>query len=126
MPNKTKPFTLPKFNPLGIGIVYLLIYVPDIYAVKIGYTGHSIKSRVRGTSKAVRGFTIPIGFMIVPWAWNIEQAMHDLFSGLRIRFYRGDGSTETFLAIVIPIVWGIFGLVWWGEVWMIQAVLKFV
>jgi hypothetical protein len=110
-----KPFKLPKFNFLGIGIVYMLIYVPQIIFVKVGYTGVSISSRVKGTSRAVFGFTLPIGFMVVPFAWHIEQALHDLFAGLRCRFYKGDGSTETFFIPVALVMYPLFAVVWWVE-----------
>jgi len=119
-----KPFTLPKFNIAGIGIVYILIYVPQVWAIKIGYTGSSIGSRVRGTSKAVFGFTLPIGFVVVPFAWHIEQALHDLFRGLQIRFYRGDGHTETFWIIALAVVAPLFAVIWWVEIELLNLALQ--
>ena len=80
-----------------MGIVYLLMYVPKFWFCKVGYTKRTIKSRVRGTSKAVWGFTIPIFFIVVPLPEMIEGIFHAFLSGLRKRFYKGDGSTETFV-----------------------------
>lgn len=112
---KSKPFTLPKFRFAGLGIVYLLIFIPQIWAVKVGYTGVSIGSRVNGTSKAVFGFTFPIGFVVCPFAWHVEQWMHRMMAGLRLDFYKGDGHTETFWIPAAAIAYPIFALIWWME-----------
>jgi len=119
-----KPFRIPRFNFLGLGIVYVLIYVPQVWAIKVGYTGSSIRSRVRGTSRAVFGFTLPIGFVIVPFAWRMEQAIHDLLRGLQIRFYRGDGSTETFLIIALLFVAPLFAVIWWLEIELFNLLIE--
>jgi len=105
-----KPFKLPKFNFLGIGIVYIMLFVPGIWIVKIGYTGttRGIRKRARSVSDAAPGVAIPIGFMIIPFAWHIEQAIHALLYPLRWNFYKGDGHTETFIFpghIAILFVW---------------------
>lgn len=84
-------------GPLGIGIVYVLIYIPQVWFVKIGYTGNSVSSRSRSVSRSVAGFTLPIAFAVVPFAWHVEQALHFLFGLVRMSFYRGDGKSETFL-----------------------------
>ena len=113
--SRKKSFKLPKFNFLGIGFVYLLIFIPQIWAVKVGYAGSSIGSRVKGTSKAVFGFTVPIGFVICPFAYALEQWLHDMLSGIRLDFYSGDGHTETKWLPAIIFVYPIFAVIWWLE-----------
>ena len=96
---------------MGVGIVYVLLYLPQFWMIKIGYSGVSVGSRARSVSKAVFGIAIPVGFMVIPFAWRVEQFAHDLFGGLRLRFYKSEGSTETFIFpahIAILIVW--FGM----------------
>jgi hypothetical protein len=93
--------------------VYVMIFIPHFWVVKIGYTGtrRGINKRASSVSKAAPGIAIPVGAMILPFAWHTEQALHGLFGGLRWSFYKGDGHTETFLFpahIVVVVVW--FGM----------------
>ena len=104
-------FKLPKFNFLGIGMVYVLIYLPQLWMVKIGYSGVSVENRAKSVSKAVFGVAVPVAVMVLPFAWHIEQATHDLFRGLYVNFYKGQGHRETFIFpahIAILMVW--FGM----------------
>lgn len=121
-----KPFSLPKFRFMGIGIVYMLIFIPQIWAVKVGYTGTNIESRVRGTSKAVFGFTVPIGFVVCPFAWHVEQAILNALRGLKIDFYKGDGHTETRWFFAALFVYPVFAVIWWLEYLGIKAVFNLV
>lgn len=108
---KSKPFTLPKFRLFGFGAVYVLLYLPKFWIVKIGYTGVSVGNRAKSVSKAVFGISVPVGVMIIPFAWHVEQFAHSLFEGLKWDFYKGQGHTETFIFpahIAILIVW--FGM----------------
>lgn len=92
-------------------MVYVLIYFPQIWMVKIGYSGVSVGNRAKSVSKAVFGVALPVAVMALPFAWHIEQAMHDLFRGLYVNFYKGQGHRETFIFpahIAILIVW--FGM----------------
>jgi hypothetical protein len=115
MSRRKSKFSLPKFNFLGIGFVYLLIFIPQIWAVKVGYAGSSIKSRVRGTSKAVFGFTVPIGFVLCPFAWHLEQWCHRMLSPIKLDFYKGDGHTESKWVVAIFFVYPVFISIWWVE-----------
>jgi len=112
---KRKKFKLPPFNTIGFGIVYVMIYFPAIWFVKIGYTGtrSGISKRAKSVSRSAPGIAIPVGFMVLPFAWHIEQFFHNLFGGLRSSFYKGDGHTETFFFpahIMIVIVWAVMWL----------------
>ena len=100
------------------GVVYILNYVPKIWMCKVGFTKRSVKSRVRSTSKAVKGFTVPIFFCIIPFPKELEGFIHDQINGLKKRFYKGDGSTETFIfpAIVIAVIYLI-------GVWMVEILI---
>jgi len=119
-----KPFRRPSFGLLGIGIIYVMIFLPRFWYVKIGYTGtHSgISARARSVSRAAPGIAIPVAFMVLPFAWHIEQAAHGLFGGLRSGFYRGDGHTETFLFpahIFAAVTWAVMVI----EARLLMAVL---
>lgn len=110
---KRKKFERPSFNFGGIGIVYVLWFLPRFWVVKIGYTGKrsGVRNRASSVSRAAPGVAIPVGAMIVPFAWHVEQCLHGLFAGLKWSFYKGDGHTETFVFpahIAILIVW--FGM----------------
>lgn len=83
--------------PLGIGIVYAMIYIPHLWIVKIGYTGKSVKARAKSVSKAAPGWAVPVAIVVLPFAWHIEQGIHFLIAPLRWQFYKGDGRSETFL-----------------------------
>ena len=122
---KPKPFTLPRLNLLGIGIVYMLIYIPQIWAIKVGYTGRSINSRVRGTRRAVFGFTVPVFFVVCPFSYQLEQALHKLLAGLKTDFYKGDGHTEVFFILAAVIVVPVFLSIWWVELVLLKFVLSF-
>jgi len=112
---RKKPFKLPSFGFMGFGFVYLLIFIPQVWACKVGYAGSSIKSRVRGTSRAVFGFTVPIGFVFCPFAYALEQWMHRALSGVKLDFYSGDGHTESKWIVAIIFVYPIFAMIWWLE-----------
>ena len=112
---------MPKFNFLGIGVVYCLIYIPNVLAIKVGYTGVSVGSRVKSVSAAVFGFVFPLGAFVLPFAWHVEQILHWLLRGLRWNFYNSEGHTETFVLpahfIVLPIVWFGMYLDWIAVKW---------
>jgi len=92
-----------------------MIFIPSIWYVKIGYTGSGagIGKRRSSVSKAAPGFAIPIAFAVLPFAWHIEQGLHELFGGLRRKFYKGDGHSETFLFpahIMFVVLWAVTAL----------------
>lgn len=98
------------------GVVYILNYVPQIWMCKVGFTRRSIKSRVRGTSKAVFGFTLPVFFCVVPFPKAVEGVFHSLLGGLKRSFYKGDGHTETFVFPGILIALALCFGVWYFEI----------
>ena len=102
----------------AFGVVYILIYFPNILMCKVGFTKRSVKSRVRGTSKAVFGFTVPVFFCIVPFPKAVEGVFHGLLGGLKMSFYKGDGHTETF---VFPGV--LIALALCFGVWMVEILI---
>ena len=102
-----------------IGLVYILLYIPQLWMCKVGFTKRSIKSRVRGTSKAVFGFTVPVFFCIVPFPKAVEGVFHSLLGGLKMSFYKGDGHTETFVFPGILIALALCFGVWMVEILII-------
>ena len=96
-------------------ILYLMIHFPFVWWVKIGYAHTSAVKRAAALDKAVFGVFIPIGILVIPFAYTVEQYFHRLCRRLRFRFYRADGSTETFwLPAALPVlafmlfVWGLY------------------
>ena len=103
----------------AFGVVYILNYIPQIWMCKVGFTKRSVKSRVRSTSKAVFGFTVPVFFCIVPVPKAVEGIFHSLLGGLNKRFYKGDGHTETFIFPGIVIALALCFGVWYLEIVLI-------
>lgn len=102
-------------------VLYVMVHLPFFWYHKIGITSTHIgaKRRAKAIDRAVRGFPVPVFFVVVPFAWHIEQAVHTILSPLRVRFYRGDGASEWFLfggIFAIPIFAGI----WVAEIWLIK------
>lgn len=97
-----------------MGILYLMVHFPFVIFVKIGITGKSAKRRARQIDRAVFGFPVPVMVMFLPNVRGFEQALHRMFSGLSVRFYRGDGSTEWFLIPAGLPVFAMGVLYWWG------------
>ena len=96
-------------------ILYLMIHFPFVWWVNIGYAHTSAVKRAAALDKAVFGVFIPIGILVIPFAYTVEQYFHRLCRRLRFRFYRADGSTETFwLPAALPVlafmifIWGLY------------------
>ena len=92
-----------------------MIHFPFVWWVKIGYAHTSAVKRAAALDKAVFGVFIPIGILVIPFAYTVEQYFHRLCRRLRFRFYRADGSTETFwLPAALPVlafmifIWGLY------------------
>lgn len=120
---KRRKFTKPKSGlPFGIGLNYLLINFPLIFFCKYGYTsvGVGVGKRVGQINKAMPGLPIPIFFVPTFFAYEVEQLTHEILRPFRARFYRGDGSTETYwiwaalpaLGIMLTL-WFLNGAVFW-------------
>lgn len=109
--------------PLGIGIVYAMIYFPHLWIVKIGYTGKSVKARAKSVSKAAPGWAVPVAIVVIPFAWHVEQGIHFLIAPLRWRFYKGDGKSETFLFpahVLVVVLMAVSYLELWAVLQIIQ------
>lgn len=109
--------------PFGFGVLYLMIHVPFVWWCKIGITGRTASRRAKQIDDAVFGFPVPVMVMILPGVYVIEQALHGIFAGLNVRFYKGDGHTEWFwfLAGVPVFVMGV--AYWWGLINFITGLL---
>lgn len=108
-------------------IVYLFLHLPCIWRVKVGITGRTASHRAKQVSRAMPGVAIPIGIMFLPFfAKVVEQAFHSLFSGLQLRFYKGDGSTEWFFvlaAIPFYILMYFHFVAWmWFAEWVVSKI----
>lgn len=83
--------------PLGFGILYLMVHFPLVIFWKTGITGVGVLKRAKGIDADMPGVPIPIAFCVVPFAYEIEQALHVMHRPLSFQFYRGSGYTEWFL-----------------------------
>ena len=99
---------------MNFGALYLMLHVPFVVFVKIGITTKTAKKRAAQIDRAVFGFPIPIMVIFLPNVRGFETAFHRMFSGLSVRFYRGDGSTEWFWALAGIPIFGIGVLYWWA------------
>lgn len=119
---------------IGIDILYLLVCIPrpdkplDVFKCKIGITGWHIgaKKRAKQVSDALPGIWIPIAFVVIPFAYQIEQAIHWLLHPINAPYKKGSGRTEVFWfpAHVLPLA--VIVLAWMWEfqaaVWIWQAI----
>ena len=109
-------------------ILYLFINFPLITFVKIGVTGKgraTTAGRARQVSRAAPGIAIPVGIMLIPFfAGHVEKFLHMINDPIRVRFYRGDGSTEWFwLPAAIPY-YILMLLHFQAWMWVAQMILK--
>lgn len=94
--------------------LYVLINIPLIWIVKIGITGN-LSRRIRQIDRSAIGWDVPIFAVKIRFAYAVEQSIHRLCSGLRIRFH-GSGKTERFFvlaalpAILVAVI--VFVLEW--------------
>lgn len=106
-------------------IIYVMVYFPFPLIWKIGFAQDNVFARAAALDKEVWGFFQPVCFIFVPFAHRIEKWFHRKLKFLNVRFYKGNGSTETYLfPAAIPVL--AFMLCWWGVcVWAIGRVFGF-
>ncbi len=99
--------------------LYLYLNIPLIIFVKIGISG-DYRRRAGEVDKDAFGWVVPVFAVRIPYAWQIEQSLHQLFGFLNVRF---GGSREWFLfpvafpAIVLMVVaWAMEWAAWIGLV----------
>lgn len=94
--------------------LYVFWNFPFIWVVKIGISGN-VKYRRKRVSESSPGFDVPIWFVRIPFAYQVEQGLHRALFFLRVPF-SGSGHTERFFilaaipAIVISLL--VFLLEW--------------
>jgi hypothetical protein len=74
-----------------------MVNVPRVWQWKTGITGVGVSKRAAGIDREMPGFPLPVAFCVTPFAYQIEQALHELYRPLFAPFYRGSGWTEWFL-----------------------------
>lgn len=96
-------------------ILYLMLHFPFVWFVKIGFAHTSAIKRAAALDKAVIGVFVPIGIVAIPFAYPVEQWFHRKLKILKFRFYKSDGSTETFffpaavpVLVFMVLVWGVY------------------
>lgn len=83
--------------------LYLYVNIPMLLLVKVGISGN-YKRRARQVGKTTFGWIMPIFAVKVPFAWQLEQAMHRWFWPLNFPY---GGSKEWFLLPVVPVAMAI-------------------
>ncbi len=107
--------------PLGFGLLYVMVNLPFVFFIKIGITGVGVLKRARGIDEDMPGIPIPIAFVPIPFAYEVEQSLHSLCDPIRISFYSGSGHTETFwFPAAIPAL-GLITGVWAAYLYLIDA-----
>jgi len=83
--------------------LYVLWNVPFIWVCKIGIGG-KLKKRERQVDRSAPGWDFIVFAMPIPFAYQIEQAVHRLCAPLRVKFW-GSGHTERFFVLAaIPAI----------------------
>ena len=106
-------------------IVYLMVHFPFVWWWKIGFAHYSVLKRTSALDRAVFGLFIPVGIIIIPFAYPVEQWFHRKFSWFHFRFYKGDGSTETYWFVVAPVVYLVMSIVWLAQFYVAGKCLGF-
>lgn len=83
--------------------LYVFWNIPFIWIVKVGIAG-SVKKRHSQVDRSAPGWDIPIWYIKIPFAYQLEQFIHSMMSFCRIGFW-GSGHTERFFIIAaIPAI----------------------
>lgn len=77
--------------------LYIFWNIPFIWVCKIGISGN-VKTRHRQVDRTSRGIDIPVWYIRIYFAYQLEQWLHRVFSFARVRF-TGSGHTERFFII---------------------------
>lgn len=97
--------------------IYLLVYLPIPLFIKVGISGNVWK-RVGFISESLPGFVVPVLWVKVPWAFQLEQAIHGWLSFLSVPFM-GSGKTEWFWLPAAVVLVPLFALVILAKrIWM--------
>lgn len=82
--------------------LYLMWAVPQIWLVKIGISG-GLKYRAKRISETIRGFVVPIFVIRIPFAYDVEQWLHRVFSFAHAPQKGVSGGSEFFAAYIAPM-----------------------
>lgn len=83
--------------------LYIFWNFPFIWIVKIGIGGDMWKRR-KQVDKSAPGIDIPIWFIYIPFAYQLEQFIHSIMSIIQVPFW-GSGHTERFFIIAaVPAI----------------------
>ena len=96
--------------------LYIMGNLPYIWTVKVGITG-SPALRLEQVNETNKGFDFYIFKIRIPFAWQVEQWVHEKMSWARVYGFEGSGRTERFWFIAIfPTLFGAFFViaVEWG------------
>lgn len=88
----------------GLPWQWAAILAGMVMPVKVGITGRLV-ARFRSIVKSSPGMDIPIPLMLMPFAYQAEQAIHWILWPFRIRWV-GSGKTEWFIGVP-----GVVGLI---------------
>lgn len=100
--------------------IYVFWNIPFVWVVKIGIAGN-VKDRHRGVDRSSPGWDIPIWFIPIFFAYQLEQAIHRGCSFLQVPFW-GSGHTERFFILAaIPAV--ILSLLFFIAEWVVYAAM---
>ncbi len=82
--------------------------VPYLWVVKVGITG-SPALRLIQVNETNKGWDFYIFRIRIPFAWQVEQWVHEVMSWAKVSGFEGSGRTERFWFIAIfPTLFGAF------------------
>lgn len=97
--------------------------IPFVFVVKVGITG-DLDRRFAEIDKSNIGFDLPIFWARVPFAYQLEQWVHERCRIIQVHWFKGSGKTERFLfPAVIPTIVGVafIRIVQWSIYFLIFA-----
>ncbi len=111
----------PQWIYCAIHIIMLFgfIPIPNIALAKVG-VGGSWMDRLKGVSRTLNGFVIPIFIVWIPGAYYLEKWIHRKMKALNVPYF-GSGRTEWFWIVVIlfaiPVMAAAFAA--WAGFWVL-------
>jgi len=80
--------------------------IPYFWTVKVGITG-DLKQRQRDIDRTNEGIDLRVFWLRIPFAYQVEQWVHEKMNWAKVGGFSGSGHTERFLfPAIFPAIFG--------------------